>query len=98
MSKAAGAVTVTIMGKEYKIACCEDEKEGLLNSARELDKQMREIRDSGKVTSPDRIAVLAALNLTHEIKQMQSMMASPAQGVVDKLQQLRLKIEKTLND
>ncbi len=97
MSKQVDAVTVLIMGKEYKIACADDEKEALLDSARELDKQMREIRDSGKVTSPDRIAVLAALNLSHELNQVQSMVASPAQGVVDKLHELRLKIEEALS-
>ena len=54
------SVSVSILGKEYKIACEESEQEGLISSARKLDQQMREIRDTGKVSVADRIAVLAA--------------------------------------
>jgi len=60
------AVLLNIMGKEYKIACDPQEREGLIDSAQRLDKQMRQIRDSGKVNGADRIAVMAALNLVHE--------------------------------
>lgn len=66
MRKTVQPVSLNILDKEYKIACAADEKEALINSARELDKQMRKIRDTGKVSSTDRIAVLAALNLAHD--------------------------------
>ena len=61
-------VLIKILGKDYKIACSEDEQESLLRSAQALDDQMRTIRDSGKVSGADRIAVMAALNLTHELR------------------------------
>ncbi|PPC91102.1 MAG: cell division protein ZapA [Methylobacter sp.] len=60
-------VTLTIMGKEYKIACADNEKEELIRAALDLDEQMRKIRDAGRVNGADRIAVMAALNLTHEL-------------------------------
>jgi cell division protein ZapA len=60
-------VVLTIMGKEYKIACDPEERQRLIDSAQLLDKQMRQIRDSGKVNGADRIAVMAALNLVHEL-------------------------------
>ena len=59
-------VCLNIMGKEYRIACDEEEQDDLIYSAQQLDMQMRKMRDSGKITGPDRIAVMAALNLAHE--------------------------------
>lgn len=66
MSKAIQAVSLNILGKEYKIACPPEEREGLIKNAQALDKQMRKIRDTGKVAGTERIAVLAALNLAHD--------------------------------
>jgi cell division protein ZapA len=62
-------VTVTILDKEYKVACPEEQEPELVVSAKYLDKQMRSIRDTGKVIGLERIAVMAALNLSHELLQ-----------------------------
>ena len=51
-------VTVRLLDKEYQVACPEDEREALLESAELLNRKMKEIRDSGKVVGVDRIAVL----------------------------------------
>jgi cell division protein ZapA len=67
MTKNLQPVALTIMGKDYKVACDPDERDELLRSAQQLDAQMRQIRDSGKVNGADRIAVMAALNLAHEL-------------------------------
>lgn len=60
-------VDVNIMGREFKVACSEDEREGLMTAVNFLDKKMREIRDTGKVIGVERIAIMAALNLSHEL-------------------------------
>jgi len=60
-------VTVKILDKDYQVACPEDQEAELLVSAKYLDKQMRNIRDSGKVIGLERIAVMAALNISHEL-------------------------------
>jgi cell division protein ZapA len=60
-------VDVNIMGREFKVACSEEEREGLITAVNYLDKKMREIRDTGKVIGVERIAIMAALNLTHEL-------------------------------
>ena len=57
-------VDVNIMGREFKVACSEDEREGLMTAVNFLDKKMREIRDTGKVIGVERIAIMAALNLS----------------------------------
>ncbi len=61
------SLDVTIMGREFRIACPEDEREGLMRSVGFLDKKMREIRDAGKVIGVERIAIMAALNIAHEL-------------------------------
>lgn len=67
MNKSGQTVTVTILDKDYQVACPEGEQAALLESARYLDKQMRAIRQAGKVIGLERIAVMAALNITHEM-------------------------------
>lgn len=91
-------VSIKILGKDYRVACSENEQEALLHSAQELDEQMRKIRDSGTVIGSDRIAVMAALNLTHELRQAQSNVVSPGKGLSIQLANLRHKIENVLEN
>lgn len=60
-------VEVTILDKDYLVACPEDQQDALRRAARHLDSKMREIRTTGKVLGTERIAVMAALNITHEL-------------------------------
>jgi len=60
-------VTVTIMGKEFMVACPEGEREALAAAASFLDRKMREIQDSGKVIGAERCAIMAALNITNDL-------------------------------
>ncbi len=63
----SNSVTVQILDKEYSIICPPEERSNLVSAARYLDGKMREIRSSGKVIGADRIAVMAALNITHDL-------------------------------
>lgn len=65
-------VTVNILGKEYQIACPEEEKEALVSSAQLLHNNMEQIRSTGKVVGLDRIAVMAALNIAHDLINIES--------------------------
>ncbi len=65
-------VDIKILDKDYRIACPAEEQNELLASARFLDSRMREIRQTGRVIGTDRIAVLAALNIVHELLQVQN--------------------------
>jgi len=71
-------IKIKILDKEYDISCPLDERTELLDSAEMLNEQMRGIRDSGKVIGLDRIAVMSALNLAHEVVRMKG-----AQGNLD---------------
>ncbi len=65
--KTGKAMMSTIMGREFRVTCPDEEREELLQAVAYLDKKMREIRDSGKVVGSERIAIMAALNITHEL-------------------------------
>lgn len=60
------SLDVAIMGREFRVACPENDREGLLQAVSYLDRKMREIRDAGKVIGLERIAIMAALNITHD--------------------------------
>ena len=61
------SLEVSILGKPYKVSCSDEERESLLQAVRYVDQKMVEIRDAGRVNQPERIAVMAALNIAHEL-------------------------------
>jgi len=65
-------VTVNILGKEYQVSCPENEKAALIASASMLHDNMEKIRTTGKIVGLDRIAVMAALNLAHDLISLQN--------------------------
>ena len=67
MSPKPKTLDVSIMGRTYKVACSEDEREALISAVAYLDRKMTEIKSVGRVASAERIAVMAALNITHEL-------------------------------
>jgi len=67
MNQKSKTLDVTIMGRTYKVACSEDEREALISAVVYLDRKMTEIKSTGRVASAERIAVMAALNITHEL-------------------------------
>ncbi len=65
-SDKVNTLDVTILDREFRIACKDDERADLLEAVAYLDKKMREISNLGKVVTVERIAIMAALNITHE--------------------------------
>ena len=60
------SLDVTIMGRAFKVACPPEDRAGLLEAVDYLDRKMQEIKETGKVANLERIAIMAALNITHE--------------------------------
>ena len=69
---------VQILGRDYKVACKEHEQKDLLEAVAYLDRRMREIRDAGKVSGTDRIAVMSALNITNDLLRERRLAPPPA--------------------
>lgn len=87
-------ITVRILDKEYQVACPPDERQALLDSAHLLNERMKAIRGSSSVVGLERMAVMAALNLSHEL--LQARQATGMSASHSDLQRLNDKIDKSL--
>ena len=97
MTDKSDGITIHILEKEYMIACSEEERHDLQRSADYLDTKMREIRDSGKIVGSDRIAVMAALNISHELlAQDGGAAASPSSSIGTRMRSIQEKIDDAL--
>ena len=67
MADTPKTLEVNVLGRSYKVACEDGEREALLQAVAYVDGKMNEIRQSGKITGSERIAVMAALNIAHEL-------------------------------
>ena len=61
-----GALTISLLGREFRVACPEGEERQLQAAADYLNRKLKEVRDTGKVVGNERIAIMAALNIAHE--------------------------------
>lgn len=66
MSAEPKGLQINIMGREFRVACPEEEEQGLLEAVDYLNQKMLEIKDHGKIIGLERIAIMAALNIAHE--------------------------------
>lgn len=89
------AVTIRVLDKDYQVACPVEEREALLDSARLLDEKMREIKSSSKMAGMDRVAVMAALNIAHDLLQCKSGLGDEP-GTKTKIKNLQTKIEAAI--
>ncbi len=75
---------VSLLGRDYKVACKERERAELVEAVALLDRRMREIRDGGKIAGTERVAVMAALNLAHELlRERKAASANAAPNAID---------------
>lgn len=89
-------VLFKILDKAYHVNCTEDEREALIASANYLDEKMRTIRDSGKVVGTDRIAVMAALNISHDLLLCHAGIDASDATASGKIREINSKVEKAL--
>jgi cell division protein ZapA len=87
-------VFVKILDKEYQVACPREERQALQQSAQLLDERMKAIRNTGAVIGLERIAVMAALNLSHEL--LQAKIGSTGANNENELRRLNEKLEHVL--
>lgn len=97
MTAPLARVSVRILEKEYQVACLPEERSELLDSAEYLNARMREIRDGGSIVGLDRIAVMAALNMAHELLKLRGRGESLDSDIGQRVRQLRERAEGALN-
>lgn len=88
-------VSISILGKEFMIACPPEERETLLAAANYVDKKMREIQKGGKVLGTERTAIVTALNIAAELLELKTR-GGVSTDVAQKLRSLQNKIDAAL--
>jgi cell division protein ZapA len=91
-------VAVRILEREYQVACPPEERDHLLDSAAYLNARMKEIRDSGKVSGADRIAVIAALNIASELLRLRDRDHTLQNEAGARVRALRERVETALQN
>ncbi len=97
MKDDGSSVVVTILDKEYRFACDPQERDSLIASAHFLDGKMREIRKGGKLLGTDGLAVMAALNIAHELLGYRSQKDQLNDALSGRIRGIQEKIESALN-
>lgn len=93
---ASESVTVSILGKEYQISCPPSEEEALRKSARYLDEQMSRIKARSSTLGFEKIAVMAALNISHELLKKSQQATATESDSLRELRHLEEKIDLAL--
>jgi len=92
----ATPVAVNILDREFLIGCTPEERPGLIAAAGYLDAKMREIRGASRAQSLDRVAVMAALNIAHELLQARQQGDAESGALAQQLQAMRAKLDAAL--
>ena len=72
MSASSEPVSIRVLDREYTVGVEPDERDSLMAAAKLLDAKMRDVRGANRMAAVDRVAVLAALNLAHELQQLRN--------------------------
>ena len=92
----AQPINISILDKDYKVACPPGEQSALLESARFLDHKMREVRDSGTILGSERIAVITALNMANDLLKTSNLDKEFGTELPPRLKDLESKISRVL--
>ena len=96
MSDDVKPITVTIFNKEYVVGCKDEEREALFASVQYLNDKMSEQRDNGNVVGSESVAVMAALNITHEYLEFRNNNESLSTDVGEGIARIQSKITEAL--
>ena len=90
-------VSIRILDRDYTVGVAPEERESLTAAARMLDERMREIRGGNRTASVDRIAVLTALNLAHELQQLRDQLGAQENELQRTLAALNRRLDRALD-
>lgn len=96
MSSASEPVSVHILDREYTVGVEAGERASLMAAAKLLDLKMREVRGSNRMAAVDRVAVLAALNLAHELQQLRDANSARERDLQRAMDDLNQRLDRAL--
>ena len=96
MSEESTSVQVKIMDKEYQVNCPPSDKDALIKSARYLDENMSKIKGRGNIHGVEKIAVMAALNITHDMLRKNRLINETRHATAQQVQGIETKIDSAI--
>jgi cell division protein ZapA len=96
VSTPSEAVSVRVLDREYTVGVAPEERDSLAAAARLLDQKMREVRGANRMAAVDRVAVLAALNLAHELQQLRDERVGGDREIAEALAALQRRLDDAL--
>jgi cell division protein ZapA len=93
---AAVSVSLNILGRDYQLACPQEEEESLRRAARQLSQEMEALRTRNPAITYDKLAVMAALSITHQLQRRSLEASSSESSTARELKQLEKKIDNAL--
>lgn len=93
----AKGVNISILGRDFSVACPPDEQDALVEAASYLDSNMKDIQKTGKIIGAERVAIMAALNITNDLLKLQKATAGQQQ-VQERLNTLQDRIDAALRE
>jgi len=96
MASEAGSISISILGRDYQIACPPSEEEALRKSARYLNEQMEKVKSRGSTLSFEKLAIMTALNISHELLKNSTQVSDLESGAQNLIKQLERKIDSAL--
>lgn len=89
-------ISVNILNKNYKIKCPPEKAFELQQAAEHLDEQMRRMRQSGAISSTDSLAIVSALNISHELLHLKKQKNQYIDSMHERIHALQKRIENFL--
>ena len=96
MNEQNTAVQVKILDKEYQVNCPPADQEALIKSAQYLDENMRKIKGRGNIHGAEKIAIMAALNITHDMLRKNRMINETRHSTAQQVKGLEDKIDMAI--
>lgn len=96
MATPVGSVTIQILGRDYQISCPPEEEDALRKSARYLDQQMEAVKNRGVSLGYEKIAVLAALSITHDLLKASAVVDNSENAALREIKMLEKKLDDVL--
>jgi cell division protein ZapA len=98
MNADSKGLQINIMGREFRVACAEEEQKGLLEAVDYLNRKMQGVRDQGKVIGLERIAIMAALNIAHEFLSTRVGANFDMAGIKRKIESMEAVIDQAMSE
>jgi cell division protein ZapA len=93
VSSASEPVSIRLLDREYTVGVNPSERDSLMAAARLLEEKMREVRGANRIAAVDRVAVLAALNIAHELQQLRDEQARRDRELASALDRLQQRLD-----